>query len=133
MFGCASQPLIPQDHGEAYRWYKRAEEQGSAFAKFKVAEAMLWGLGTPQDQRGAMERFVHIVTARAMADPTTATAWGGSSGSGGGGGGGGDMAMAASAGAAWESGESGDDVNDDVNAQILESIHRYTITRPSMH
>ena len=40
---------VPQDHGEAVRWYRLAADQGDTAAQFNVGVRHYNGLGVPQD------------------------------------------------------------------------------------
>ena len=40
---------VPQDYGEAVRWYRRAAEQGIARAQFNLGLMYVKGQGVPQD------------------------------------------------------------------------------------
>jgi hypothetical protein len=40
---------VPQDYGEAARWYRQAAEQGDAGGQFNLGSAYYSGQGVPQD------------------------------------------------------------------------------------
>jgi len=48
---------VPQDHAEAFRWYKLAAEQGNADAQNSLGAVYGYGLGVPQDNIAAYMWF----------------------------------------------------------------------------
>jgi TPR repeat protein len=41
--------VVPQDHGEAVKWLRRAADQGLAVAQFVLGEVYAFGQGVPED------------------------------------------------------------------------------------
>ena len=48
---------VPQDDGEAVKWYRRAAEQGEAVAQFILGNRYTDGRGVPQDDREAVKWY----------------------------------------------------------------------------
>ena len=48
---------VPQDNGEAVRWYQLAAEQGDAYAQFHLGMMYAMGKGVPKDYGEAVRWF----------------------------------------------------------------------------
>jgi TPR repeat protein len=48
---------VPQDHAEAFKWYKMAAEQGDARAQFNLGLMYDMGKGVPQDHAEAFKWY----------------------------------------------------------------------------
>jgi uncharacterized protein len=48
---------VPQDYGEAVKWFRKAADQGNPFAQIKLAEMYSDGRGVPQDYGEAVKWF----------------------------------------------------------------------------
>src|SRR5437763_295274 len=48
---------VPQNDGEATRWYRKAAEQGNAMAQFELGELYQEGQGIPQDYAEAAKWY----------------------------------------------------------------------------
>ena len=48
---------VPQDYAEAVKWYRKAADQGDAFAQYNLGVMYDNGEGVPQDQAEAVKWY----------------------------------------------------------------------------
>jgi TPR repeat protein len=57
---------VPQDYAAAAAWYRRAAEQGSVGAQYRIGRLYQYGLGVPKDYAQAMAWYREAAEVRGV-------------------------------------------------------------------